>query len=405
MGHNQSHPLTEKCFLLAAFTSVFFPLFPTIFGNAPIHLVVINIGLGVLLLATNYNRSIRLNNLLFSWMIIFCVQFGLLCISLIQDSLNQSVGFISIFSTLKPLYTLFFLFIGYSLAFSYEQFERIIGTYFKLIIIISLIVASYEIFFIQNGSLFYSLYKSEERYILGGKSTSWFGVSYYHSFYFLLFFVYYFICLIKRSQNLLPALASFTLVVASQSRTLILSMLIFIIIIVLFELIKKPKAILKIGISILLFFSLLSVFSEEIINHFWYVTVVFESLASTGFIEFILKGSIGVRIEQIISSIDMQHYIIGVGLGGKGVPLESIYASYFYRFGLVWGLICVLFYIFIGFYLINSARGRLLYTSVGYFWIMTPISMFASPMIDFPKINFIIFLITGYLIKNTIRAI
>lgn len=387
--------------IICLLISVLFPLFPIVFGNSPIHLVPLNISLGVFLLFFACNPVKKINFLFFIWISICLIQYFLLNISMFVDVTLKDAKFTSFFSTIKPLYTLFFLYVGYCIKYEYSKFEKLFNRYFILVLFLSIIVAFYEIFLITDGSLFYSLFKREERYILDGKSTSWFGVTYYHSFYFFLFFCYFYFLSSTNKKYYFCLFLSILLVIASQSRTLVISLFFFILIVNVIGFFKNPTMLFRFLVFLFLFYFLFDIYSLELKEHFWYFFVAYDELLRIGFSEFLLSGSIGERINQISLAISNQYFIYGAGLGRENTPLESIYASYIYRYGLFWTMFIIIFYVIFGFYLVIKSCNDALMKSLGFFWILTPITMFASPMIEFPKINFLVFIITGYLIRHS----
>lgn len=381
--------------------SVFFPLLPFYFGNSPIHLVPLNFILAVFLLFFSCIIVKKISLLFVLWLFVFFFQYILLNVALLLDVITGDVGFSGFFGTFKPLYSLLFLYVGYCIKYDYSKFESLLEKYFVLVLFITLIVAFYEIFLITDGSIFYSLYKREDRYILDGKSTSWFGVTYYHSYFFLLFFCYFHFLKWKGKKYYVLSFLSILLVVASQSRTMIISLFFLLVVFVLIDLLKKPILFFRIFIFLILMYLILDFYFLELKEHFWYFFVLYDKFMRVEFYEFLFSGSIGVRLDQISDAFVKQNYLWGAGLGRINTPLESIYASYTFRFGIFWAFFFISFYVFFGFYFVIKSKNKFLMKSIGYFWILTPFTMFASPMIDFPKINFLILIITGYLLRHS----
>ena len=124
------------------------------------------------------------------------------------------------------------------------------------------------------------------------------------------------------------------------------------------------------------------------------------------------EGSVQTRFKQFLWAWNQNKYkLIGFGLGrGEGVALESIYASYLYRFGLFY----LVFYIFMiyHFYKISSKlailfkNDNLLYSffsGCSLFYLTSPISLLASPSHEMPKIAFVVFIISGVVYRYNIK--
>ena len=377
--------------LVLLLVSLFFPLFPKVFGNAPIHLVVVNVILSFILIFRCVHNSdfVKFLNI---FAIVFLYQVFILTMSWFNGAVEGVEGFTDVVGIVKPIYMLLFLSIGASLNIDKRTFELYVFKYLKIAIVVGCIFSIYEIFLVQEGSFIYDLYKREERLILLWKSVTWFGVSYYHSFFYLIPMIIFLFKLSSGDNSaLMYFILSLALVLSAQSRTIFAVAIIA----VLFILMLRPIRLFKIfaifgALSIIIF----SYYSEEIIDFFWYLESGLKAIE-----DYESSGSITVRMDQILSAIKSQNWLYGVGLGRHGAPLESIYSSYVYRFGFINAVIFIVGFVVVGLMIFLKGRSSI-DKGIGLFWAISPIAMFASPMIEFPKITFPLFLISGYVFRS-----
>ena len=372
------------------------------------HLVPLNvmlIGMVVVLLGS-VSKALPL--LLNVWWF-FGLQFALLIVALMIDSASAEARIGDLAGLVKPIYLLLFAFAGASLCMSLSKVTATANYYFAIIVILGIALGAVELLSASGESWIYDLYKREERYILRGKTTTWFGVTYYHGYFYLLVTVFFYQKLRTRGSGLadgLLLLCSGLLVLTAQSRTIVatLFLLTLVSLLALFfgRSVRALVAALASAVAVIVVVAVSLPFLEE---HFWYLRVAIESLSGSSFYAFLTQGSMGVRIDQISSAVDQSHIIIGAGLGRNDVPLESIYASYFYRFGFLPGLLFIACYTSLGALLYTkTAREDYLGRALGVMWLVSPIALFSSPMHEFPKIAVVLFFLSGYLMSRVITS-
>ena len=397
----------DKTLLLSMLAVLLFPLFPPIFGNNSFHIIPFAIFFSFLIL---YKRNgirffIPKNNSTQFVFGFFSVTFLLLCISMYSDFYFKNSSLSSFFGLIKPIYLFIFFLIGYTSKINDFKIVYTISVFFEIAIILSFSYAIVEIFFIENfQELIYFLYKRQDRFVLINKATGWFGVTYYFAYFCLFLFFYSFFMLSKifNFKYLTLTICSFIPLLLSQSRTVAISFIVGFCIIPFMKFSKKNK-----NIYFLYFFFMSSII-VLFISYFDFIFENFNYLYSGIFrltegIDLTGEGSVQIRLNQISSAWNNNLYkIIGFGLGREDMPLESIYASYLYRFGAVY----LLFYLFLIYYFHKISSKLALFfkdKSIMYsffsassvFYLTSPISLFAAPSHEMPKIAFVIFIVSG----------
>lgn len=384
--------------ILVLSISLYFPIFPTIFGSSPVHLVLINIILAVGLYLGHGTKKV---SNLFSISVLYCgFYFLLLVVLLIARIMNGTFELVMLSSIWKPLYILLFVFVGASLSLSQYDFDLCIDRFFKIALVISLLFSTYELIYFPDSDFINYFYKREEREVLIGKSTTWFGVTYYQGFYFLLIYTYFLVKLFDSNSGALCgvfALGSAVLVIVSQSRTMIASMCVASLLVLILCFSRRALIFSMLGVF---FAAMLVIFSDyNLLNdRFRYVVSVYELVSENGVYGLLESGSFVVRVNQIVMAYLDQEFLIGAYNVNEVYRLESSYASYLYRFGLIFGVSALCVYVYIGFRLLKCTGS--LVKALGIFWIITPVSMFASPIVEFPRHSLLIFIMTGYFLFN-----
>jgi hypothetical protein len=398
----------DKSLLISLLTVLLFPLFPTIFGNNSFHVIPFVITFSFLILyKKNGNRFfIPKNNSTQFVVVFFCITFLLLCISLFNDFHFQNASLSYFMGVIKPLYLFLFFLVGFSNKINDFKIVYTFAIFFEIAIILCFCYVLFEIIFIEEfKGIIYFLYKREERFVLIDKATGWFGVTYYFAYFCLLLFFYSFFMLSKsfNFKYLFLTLFAFVPLVLSQSRTVIIAFLFGFIIIPFLRISNKNKK-----IYLLFFFFLIAtitlfiIYFDFIYDNFRYAYSGIARL--TEGINLNDEGSIQTRYKQFVWAFDNNIYkVIGFGLGREeGLALESIYASYMYRFGIIYLLIYLL--IIYKFYQISAKLALLFkdnnilysfFSASSLFYITSPISLIASPSHEMPKIAFIVFIMSG----------
>lgn len=116
--------------------------------------------------------------------------------------------------------------------------------------------------------------------------------------------------------------------------------------------------------------------------------------------------SLGTRSAQLEWAID-NNYIgfIGLGVGKSQILLESLYALYYYRYGII-GICLVLGLIFYSSYcsykvsLMKNIRHRVLYEALFVFFLINPLALTSSCHQDMPKTSLIFYGMVGLIFNR-----
>jgi hypothetical protein len=338
----------------------------------------------------------------------FGAQFALLIVALIIDAATVGATAGDIAGILKPAYLFLFALAGASLSMSFERIQASASAYFALIVLFGLALGTIELLSASGDSWIYDIYKREERYILRGKTTTWFGVSYYHGYFYLLATVFFYQKLRSDGFNIRDVfllLGSSVLVLTAQSRTVVATMVLLLLVAVLSILFGRSLRALLVAVGATVAICVLVAVSLPFLaSHFWYLRAAIETIGGEPFYNVLSQGSIGVRMHQISDAVGQSYIVIGAGLGRRDIPLESIYASYFYRFGFVSGLFFIVCYASLGAFLYFTADLRdYLTRTIGVIWLAGPLALFSSPMHEFPKIAVVLFFFSGYTLSRAIE--
>lgn len=395
--------------LISLLLIVVFPLLPVYFGNNSFHIIPIALLISIFLILKNY-KYFNLSKDFKKVCYFFFFTFTLLLISLANDVFFISdTGFSDFLGIVKPIYFFVFFLVGYIVLNNHFNTIKTISLFLEISIILSFLLAILEVFFIDYfSSILYFLFKREEKLVILDKATGWFGVTYYFAYFSSLTFYYSLFKLSKTKKNkdfLLLLFALFT-VLLTQSRTVIISMFLGLMIVPFLKVSKKNNFIKFFYIAICsILFLLFFYYSETIKENFKYAYVGILRLIENG-TEIGEEGSLAIRLDQISWSWNTNKYkIIGYGLG-RGIRLESIYAQYIYRYGLLYLIIylCLLIYFFI----ISSKLAikfkenyffYAFFSGFSLFYLTSPISLFASSSHEMPKIAFCFFICSAVIYK------
>lgn len=257
---------------------------------------------------------------------------------------------------------------------------------FKILVILGTLVGMVEIWSTENGYL-KSLYKSD-RYILVGKLTTFFNVTYYSAlFYFTLFIYLYHENKTNKNHTMIYAVLAGLIVLLSQSKALVILLAIYL----TYLAVSARNIFSKISLILILLGSVYLVIQSDFLRlYFTYFYVFIEGILK-GDIVIGEVGSFSIRLEQIKNAYLDSSLLYGAGV--KVYPLESWVAVNIYRFGPIFGNLFMLGYILYGFHVRISSDPASSVLKV--FLILSPIIMFSSPMIEFPKITILYSLILG----------
>ncbi|HCZ9136152.1 TPA: hypothetical protein O4G43_003309, partial [Vibrio alginolyticus] len=266
----------------------------------------------------------------------------------------------------------------------------------KVFVIISITYAFIEIFLLDYvKQLIFTLYKREHRENLYNVATTFFGTSYYSGYVYFSIFTLFLtrLELDKNKSTIFVTIASLLLVFLSQSKMLILAVLLAILI---YGYLSNSKA-FKVIVTIMLFSILLLLLNlESFFNYVEKYDLGFFRSLKTLLMYSSESNTLNFRIEQIeyaTSLVFNSNVITGVGLA-QDEMLESWIALFMYRYGLIG----VFSFIILCFYLsryclvaMNADKNnvRLLSKSI-FIWVMLlPVSQLSSAMIETSKMSYL----------------
>ncbi|AUC14169.1 hypothetical protein BTO06_02950 [Tenacibaculum sp. SZ-18] len=405
-------------FLLSLILVIVFPLFPDYFGNNSFHIIPLTIFLSLLLLLKRRNKF-KLDKGIVRPTIFFFMTFVILLLSLINESFFiAEVQVKDFIGTIKPFYSYLFFLVGYVSIMDDEKKINSLCRFFEILIVFSFLLAIVETFFLdQFRGLIYFLYKRKERLILIDKATGWFGVTYYFSYFMSLLCFYSFFMLTKRKSIFYFLLFCFSLITIflTQSRTLILALIAgFLILPFLKQSFKNKSVYIFYALALLLVVYLGLRYSDLLQERLGYAYIGITRLFEQGVeLQGGDSGSVNVRINQFWWAWEENKYkLIGYGLGrSTEVALESIYAYYMYRFGIIY----LIAYILLFFYFFKMASKMAVkykdhvtyysfFSACSIFYLISPIALIASPSHEMPKIAFMFYICSAIVYKFYIKT-
>ncbi|OOE43961.1 hypothetical protein BZG09_09215 [Salinivibrio kushneri] len=344
-----------------------------------------------------------------SFFVLLIVYFFVLQILLFLSSYfglsHEDLRMSDILSILRPV----LLFIIYlSMAEASRRWNLINSNLFIVIIVISFFYAIVEVFFTHYSfDVITFLYKREYRPELFFTATTFFGTTYYSGYVFYCLYLLSFVRVYsqKKAVDKLLMLLTFILVVLSLSKAMIAALLVAT---YLLYLITLRGLLIKMVVVFLPFMMIAGlILYERNISTFLMGTGI-PALKSLNVLLYNTQssGTLNVRIEQIVhafESAQMFSPVFGAGLG-KGVSLESLPASFLYRYGLLGLFFSLFIYIsllLVSLYkLIRCGKERYPFYLAFFVWVFTlPITQFSGVMIEQSKMAFFSAIMLGLLVK------
>jgi len=249
-----------------------------------------------------------------------------------------------------------------------------------------------------------TLYKNP-RAILVGKSTGSFGVTYFFGTFMLLstFFFFFRYVLRKQKVDLFWFFGSMMVVIATQSRTIFIAFGFGLVYIFMTYWRFKGfpfKKVLYFGTFFLvaLIVILWTPIMDWVASTFPYLYYGIEFLIRSGGVDESGVGSANVRYQQLLWAWDNQftYPIIGAGIGkATGPQLESFYALYLFRYGLIGivisvGLLVFNFIMSLKCYSISKKyedkNTSAFFLAFSVFCVVLPICSLSSVMTDQPRL-------------------
>lgn len=369
-----------------------FPLFPIALQSSQIHVNVIILFFS--LFPFLMLKKINLNGF-HKWVLLYYIVCQLLLLpSAIGDISAGLFEISSIFSLFRPvlLYVSF-----YSLFLLLEKcdFEKIFP-FISILIFISFLYMVFEVFFLNSvKEIVYLFYKREFRTNLTDVSTTFFGTSYYSGFVFYILYVISFARL-EYKGNIISYLICFqaaVLVFISQSKTMILALLISTFFLLFLSSKRRSRISLYVFLgftfifvlNINIFFDSLSQFNISIIKQI--KVLIFDTSQS---------DTLNARNSQISYAIDQVYRnssLLGVGLT-PSKSLETWLALFIYRYGFIgvinFSLLCMMICFYSFKIMKNCGLDQVYIGKSGLIFGLTlPLTQMSSAMIEFSKMGFL----------------
>lgn len=365
-----------------------------------------------------------------------CVYFAFIYIVLLAIDCVRSWNVFIVrdsFEFIKPILFLFFFSLGYSLKGDERDFYSYIVFFNKLFIIVSILgILEARIPFFNY--LFTFIYKENEPVLRNKAILSFINPYYFASLLLLPVFVnliQFFVT--KKKRFFLFFIIVFMCTVFTQSKTIllgfVLSFVIFLIIVIFNKWIIGRKSIIILSdliiLGVLLAFTFIITYAEKNLRYMYEGFSKFFGAFSSRNLSTIIESSNSTlyRYNQLVFAIEKQDIIplIGVGIGKKIVLLESFYAMYLYRTGLIgislhFGLLYFLekkSICFSKIHMRNKSEKSLFlgafYLAFSIFLISLLFSYFSSAVTDQTRVAFFFYLFLGYIFslerKSTTRLI
>lgn len=349
--------------------------------------------------------------------------FALIYLLLLSIDAVRSIGTFIIrdsFEFIKPLLFLLFFSLGYSFKGDEKKFYSYLVFFNKLFIVVSVLgIAEATIPFINT--LFTLIYKENEP-VLRNKAI----LSFINPYYFaalLLLPVFYNLILFwgsKKQRFLFSFIICFSCMIFTQSKTTLLGFIftfvIYIFIVILHKWIPGRRVIVFMAVffifAVIIVLPIIISFAEKNLRYMYNGLSAFLGSLSSYDFQIIINSSNSTRLryEQFRYVLQNQDVfpVIGVGIGKGEVILESFYAMYLYRTGLVGIVMHFLLLCFIGKKAFSLARLKTLHNNANLvrlisFYIAFPIflislffSYFSSAVTDQTRVAFFFYLFLGY---------
>ena len=367
-----------------------FPAFPTVISNE-IHINIMAIlfaFFGLIFLG-----SVRVNNRSIFLLLTYFFLQGLLALSWGFDVIEGRAHFSDILSSLRPLFLcILVLFFAGFFGSNYQKGVQVFSTFCSIFVVLCFLFVVLESQLAGFDKVSYFLYKQESRDILENAGISFFHTTYFAGYvYLFMFLLFGFKALLGRSLfDGFMFLLSFLLLIWAQSKVYYVLIVIGIIFILFFCL--QARAFYKfftliflstLGLVLFYFYGLYDLLKETN-RTFLTLSVLLESPEAS--------GSLGVRVNQVLFAFQESYdnFLLGAGLG-RGTSLESYLSNFTYRYGFLGLVIYFILFCSVAFTSISqaprtmSAENRGLNLAIGIWFLMMPVSLLSSPMIETGK--------------------
>lgn len=394
-----THIRRDKILSLCFYGIIFLPTFPNILSNKIGLLLATAIIIGLVILMyickvykitpTYYEKTFTLCFIL------------LTIIDLFADIITQVAIVNDFFELIKPLsFLLYYCVFRYSNRLYLREQYYFIPLYNSFIILSIYCILEFFIpTFFRPISLF--LWKYAEQRVLIDKAIGSFFTTYNFAYILMapLFISFVGLLLNVSLKNVLVFLMLLFTLLLAQSKSMYACSVIGLIFCLFlpFNYCTTKKTIKLILVSVICIVSIITfyyAYETEIRMTFLYAIEGIERISEGE------SGSTQIRMEQILWAITNNRlFLIGNGIGKGEILLESLYALYYYRYGLIGLTLFMFLCIFAAykayvlgkyFWRYNSLWAKYYY-GISVFYLMTPIGTMSSCHQDMPKVSFIFY--------------
>jgi len=383
------HSLNKLFFVTFISVFIFMPLFPNLLGSMQLH---ISIGSFVAALAYLFiSRSIDLS--ISKYLLIVYVIFLLLLLpSFAKDAIIGEISISNLTGLVRPIFLCTIALMFTKTLADIKDMEHVLYNLFKFIVFFTFLFSIFELFISASEAIIETLYKRD--FLKKSVAVTFYGQSYFSAFanFTILVIVHArYLARKKFSSGMLLACAVLT-VIFSQSKAMWFCLIAYAVIYTFITSNKVSKFLL---ISLVLFSVV--IFIDNLDTVVFYLQSL--GLSSTNSLSTVLdnpeeSGTLTVRVTQILFALDAiaeNYYLWGAGTG-TSLYLESIYASFLYRYGGM-GLALFFFSVFALCFINIKSYSRMknrdslahLALCLAIWSILLPISQISSPMIEISK--------------------
>ena len=348
-----------------------------------------------------YLPKIEYNNIvIFTYFLIATI------FSLLNDAANSEIIVSDFFELLKPLSFILFYWLY---RYSYIDVSIIERNTIRALWYIFIFLSIWSILSFIFPSILYPLelllYKRENMLVHRGKAIGSFSQTYHFAYTLLLPIAMSFIVFIQKTN--LKYFVVFLLLLGSllltQSRSMYLCTAICLFLCICIPInYRNVKTTLK---TILLISSFIIIMGSVVLYYFEDISKNL-SYAVNG-LELMMQGennSVNIRQSQVQWVVENNPYgLIGAGIGKGVIMLESFYALYYYRYGIIGialSLIITLYTALIAYKIAKkeyygNRNVSFFYYSLFIFYLITPLATSSSCHMDSPKISFLFYGLMG----------
>lgn len=343
-------------------------------------------------------------------LVLFSYFFFSTLLSLSIDIVRSVITVSDFFELAKPVaFVLFFWLYRYSTV----DTETLIGYTQKAVLFVFIFLAIFSICAFIYPSVFrdieFILYKRSTVLVLNNKAIGSFSTTYHFAFCLLLPLAYSFIKMVKHHslKYIIFFVVIFCTMLLTQSRSMYICSAVCILICAFLPILHNSikQSLSTISFFLIVLLGLLMIyfsFQEELSKTLSYAFTGIEAMSEGN------NNSVNVRGSQIAWAIDNNKLMLfGCGIGKGEIMLESFYALYYYRYGLIGCfafLFMVLYMAFRSFQIAKSYKNKeyaVFFYALSVFYFISPLSIMSSCHMDTPKISFLFYGLMGLILNKS----